>query len=68
MQCGPHQSGVSAPVTPGLLAAAAAVPRVVANPARTKEAPLGPLELGEICPNCIFGECSAINDAHPDLS
>ena len=29
---------------------------VVANPARTKEeAPLGPQELGEICPNCIFG-------------
>ena len=48
MQCGPHHS---APVTPGLLASAVQ-PRV-ANPGR--EAPLGPFELGEICPNCIFG-------------
>ena len=58
MQCGPHhrESLLRSPGAAWLLAAA--VPRV-ANPARTKEeAPLGSLELGEICPNCIFGDVS----------
>ena len=46
--------------SPGAAWLLAAVPRV-ANPARTKEeAPLGSLELGEICPNCIFGDVSAV--------